>query len=111
MSAVWGDWKASSRAQIYAPRSQSGLVPDYALMMEEDGAPRAVGEAKTPWNHGLRRFWRNLEEKEIKHHQQYGLSQSHDQPITHGAPVTQPHNASRQIFTQTLSVLLILERR
>jgi hypothetical protein len=37
------------------PRKQ--LIPDYALMVEIDGSPRAVGEVKTPWNHNFKNMW------------------------------------------------------
>ncbi|EFR00135.1 hypothetical protein MGYG_03141 [Nannizzia gypsea CBS 118893] len=41
-------------------RTRRSLVPDYALMVAADGAPRAVGEAKTPWNHDFPQVWREV---------------------------------------------------
>lgn len=41
-------------------RTRKSLVPDYALMVEANGAPRAVGEAKTPWNHNFIAVWEEI---------------------------------------------------
>lgn len=38
--------------------NKSVLIPDYALI-DSDGEPRAIGEAKTPWNHDFLAFWLN----------------------------------------------------
>lgn len=38
-------------------RKKNSLIPDYALMVASDGAPRAVGEAKTHWNHNFLELW------------------------------------------------------
>jgi hypothetical protein len=47
-------------------RKRKNLIPDYALMMENDGSPRAVGEAKTPWNHDFERLWLDVQDSETK---------------------------------------------
>ncbi|KAK2861234.1 hypothetical protein FQN49_004408 [Arthroderma sp. PD_2] len=41
-------------------RRRKDLIPDYSLMMEGSGAPRAVGEAKTPWNHNFLQVWNSF---------------------------------------------------
>ncbi|PGH14477.1 hypothetical protein AJ80_05922 [Polytolypa hystricis UAMH7299] len=47
-------------------RKRKVLIPDYALLVEENGAPRAVGEAKTPWNDELDLSWYDfVDEKEL----------------------------------------------
>ena len=66
-SEVRGQATASMEADFAAAdrdpakkRKRKELIPDYALMVEDDGAPRAVGEAKTPWNHNFQNLWLNL---------------------------------------------------
>ncbi|KAK2758710.1 hypothetical protein FQN54_003400 [Arachnomyces sp. PD_36] len=43
-------------------RNRKELILDYALMVEDNGAPRAVGEAKTPWNHGFDDMYASLKD-------------------------------------------------
>ncbi|PGG96827.1 hypothetical protein AJ79_09433 [Helicocarpus griseus UAMH5409] len=50
-------------------RRRKALIPDYPLMPEEDGdppTPRAVGEAKMPWNHDFEQLWLNLKDSQSK---------------------------------------------
>ncbi|KAM5443439.1 hypothetical protein MaudCBS49596_008062 [Microsporum audouinii] len=41
-------------------RKKNNLIPDYALMVASDGAPRAVGEAKTHWKQNFLTGWDNF---------------------------------------------------
>ena len=87
---VFGDWKATAESDVdfvqsgkydfdskkvlpldeneetVKPRKRKNLIPDYALMVEENGAPRAVGEAKTPWNHDFQALWADFQTDEKK---------------------------------------------
>ncbi|KAK2754213.1 hypothetical protein FQN54_007092 [Arachnomyces sp. PD_36] len=90
---VFGDWKATAERDVdfvqsgkydhesgkvvplddtaaegdtTKKRKRKNLIPDYALMVEDNGAPRAVGEAKTPWNHDFRALWLDFENTEKK---------------------------------------------
>ncbi|DAA72576.1 TPA_exp: Uncharacterized protein A8136_6379 [Trichophyton benhamiae CBS 112371] len=45
---------------VLGVRTRKSLVPDYALMVEANGTPRAVGEAKTPWNHNFMAVWEEI---------------------------------------------------
>ncbi|PGG95151.1 hypothetical protein AJ79_10225 [Helicocarpus griseus UAMH5409] len=85
---VFGDWKATAECDVnfvqsgkydresgkiipldetvaagdtMKQRKRKNLIPDYALMVEENGAPRAVGEAKTPWNHDFQALWIDIQ--------------------------------------------------
>ncbi|KAK2802117.1 hypothetical protein FQN50_007481 [Emmonsiellopsis sp. PD_5] len=51
------------------------LIPDYVLMVEEDGAVRAVGEAKTPWKHNFEKLWLDLASSEEKLEMRRALGQ------------------------------------
>ncbi|KKZ64222.1 hypothetical protein EMCG_01446 [[Emmonsia] crescens] len=47
-------------------RKRKNLIPDYALIVEENGAPRAVGEAKTPWYHDFQALWVDIQNTKKK---------------------------------------------
>ncbi|KAK2803493.1 hypothetical protein FQN50_006928 [Emmonsiellopsis sp. PD_5] len=96
---VFGDWKATSDRQVgfvkdtqpvseeadsdeetvfsdstagngpNPNRKRKVFIPDYALLVEQNGAPRAVGEAKTPWNHELDVLWHDF----VDGKEQFGL--------------------------------------
>ncbi|KAK2810536.1 hypothetical protein FQN50_002793 [Emmonsiellopsis sp. PD_5] len=90
---VFGDWKATAESDVdfvqlgkydhdskkvlpldenvaagdtMKQRKRKNLIPDYALMVEGNGAPRVVGEAKTPWNHDFQALWVNIRATEEK---------------------------------------------
>lgn len=90
---VFGDWKATAESDVdfvqsgkydhkskkvlpldenvaagdtMKQRKRKNLIPDYALMVEEDGAPRVVGEAKTPWNHDFQALWIDIQNTKKK---------------------------------------------
>lgn len=91
---VFGDWKATNKRTINfgkakravplgekketdGIRKRQYLIPDYALMVEESGAPRAVGEAKTPWNHDFEQLWVDFGESKHKMDMRRALGKHH----------------------------------
>ncbi|PGH19358.1 hypothetical protein AJ80_03998 [Polytolypa hystricis UAMH7299] len=61
---VFGDWKATAEHDVdfvqsgkYDHESEK-IIP---LDEDENGAPRVVGEAKTPWNHDFLALWEDIQ--------------------------------------------------
>ncbi|KAK2768797.1 hypothetical protein FQN54_000653 [Arachnomyces sp. PD_36] len=54
---------------------KGALVPDFSLFHSETSEIRAVGEAKTPWHHGLSSWWRDHGKLNMTHDLRHALGQ------------------------------------